>query len=120
MFVSCRFIDDQEEKKETLVNFFIKNIHNKYNVHWTLRFLKSNVSRYNIYFFGFISMEILNVFIVLIQFAMTNTFLHYRFMGYGIYVSRSESWVNGSFAKRLVFEIVIFFYLYCKTVMLEF
>ena len=32
-FGSFRFIDDQEEKKETLVNFFIKNIHNKYNVH---------------------------------------------------------------------------------------
>ena len=32
-------------------------------------------------------MEILNVFIVLIQFAMTNTFLHFRFIGYGIDVS---------------------------------
>jgi len=65
---TTRFIEDQEEKKETLVNFFCKNIHNKYNI----------------YFFGFISMEVLNELIVLIQFAMTHTFLHYRFMGYGI------------------------------------
>jgi len=65
---TTRFIEDQEEKKETLVNFFCKNIHNKYNI----------------YFFGFISMEILNELIVLIQFAMTHAFLQYRFIGYGI------------------------------------
>jgi len=69
---TTRFIDDQEEKKETLVKFFLKNIHNKFNI----------------YFFGFIGMEVLNVLIVLIQFAMTNTFLHYRFSGYGLDVAK--------------------------------
>jgi len=64
---TTRFIEDEEEKKEILVNFFSKNIHNKYNV----------------YFFGFIGCELLNLLIVLVQFAMTNTFLHYRFLGYG-------------------------------------
>merc|ERR1719427_1851345 len=63
---TTRFIEDQEEKKDTLVKFFSKNIYNKYNV----------------YFFGFIGCEILNLFIVLIQFGITNTFLHYRFLGY--------------------------------------
>ena len=29
-YMFSRFIEDQEEKKETLVNFFCKNIHNKY------------------------------------------------------------------------------------------
>jgi len=69
---TTRSIDDQEEKKETLVNFFVRNIQNKYNI----------------YFFGFITMEIFNVFIVLVQFAMTNTFLHYRFIWYGIDVAK--------------------------------
>jgi len=64
---TTRFVEDQEEKKDILVNFFSKNIHNKYNV----------------YFFGFIGCEIMNLFIVLLQFVMTNTFLHYRFYGYG-------------------------------------
>ena len=43
--------------------------------------------RYNVYFFGFIACEIMNLFIVLVQFALTNTFLHYRFIGYGPKVS---------------------------------
>jgi len=64
---TTRFIEDQEEKKDILVNFFSKNIHNKYNV----------------YFFGFIGCEVMNLVIVLVQFALTNTFLHYRFIGYG-------------------------------------
>ena len=67
---TTRFIEDQEEKKETLVNFFSKNIHNKYNV----------------YFWGFITMEALNWLIVLIQFGLTNVFLHYRFSAYGLEV----------------------------------
>merc|ERR1719422_1534209 len=67
---TTRFIDDQEEKKETLVNFFSKNIHNKYNI----------------YFWGFISMETLNWLIVLIQFGLSNVFLHHRFSAYGLNV----------------------------------
>ena len=65
---TTRFIEDQEEKRDTLVSFFSKNIHNKYNI----------------YFWGFISMESLNWVIVLIQFGLTNVFLHYRFSGYGL------------------------------------
>jgi len=64
---TTRFIEDQEEKKDILVSFFAKNIHNKYNV----------------YFFGFIGCEVMNLFIVLVQFGFTDTFLHHRFIGYG-------------------------------------
>jgi len=71
---TTRFVDDQEEKKDILVKFFSKNIYNKYNV----------------YFFGFIGCEILNLLIVLVQFAMTNTFLHHRFLGYGPRVGRKN------------------------------
>ena len=39
--------------------------------------------RYNIYFFGFVAMETSNWLIVLIQFGLTNVFLHYRFSSYG-------------------------------------
>ena len=65
---TTRFIEDQEEKRDTLVAFFRKNIHNKYNI----------------YFWGFISMESLNWIIVLIQFGLTNLFLHGGFAGYGL------------------------------------
>jgi len=64
---TTRFIEDQDEKKEKLVSFFCKNIHNKYNI----------------YFAGFIGCEVLNFFIVLFQFYLTNRFLHYRYIGYG-------------------------------------
>ena len=39
--------------------------------------------RYNIYFFGFMGMEVFNWLIVLIQFGLTNVFLHHRFAWYG-------------------------------------
>ena len=39
--------------------------------------------RYNIYFFGFVAMETSNWLIVLIQFGLTNVFLHHRFSSYG-------------------------------------
>ena len=60
---TTRFVEDQEEKKDILVDFFTKNVHNKYNI----------------YFWGFIMMETCNWVIVLIQFGLTNIFLHYRY-----------------------------------------
>merc|ERR1711994_70464 len=64
---TTRVIEDQEEKEEALVKFFCQNVHNKYSI----------------YFFGFIGCEVLNVFLVLIQFVFTNIFLHHRFSFYG-------------------------------------
>merc|ERR1712045_558253 len=60
--------EDQEEKRDILVDFFTKNVHNKYNI----------------YFWGFIMMETCNWVIVLIQFGLTNVFLHYKFSSYGV------------------------------------
>ena len=45
-------------------------------------------TRYNIYFFGFVAMETSNWLIVLIQFGLTNVFLHHRFSSYGFDVRR--------------------------------
>jgi len=64
---TTRFIEDQEEKKDKLVQFFCKNIHNKYNI----------------YFCGFIFCEVLNLLIVIFHFALTHRFLHYRYIAYG-------------------------------------
>jgi len=64
---TTRVIEDQEEKEKALVKFFCRNVHNKYSI----------------YFFGFIGCEVLNVFLVLIQFVLTNIFLHGRFNNYG-------------------------------------
>jgi len=64
---TTRFVEDQEEKKDILVDFFRKNVQNKYNI----------------YFFGFMGMEVFNWLIVLIQFGLTNVFLHHRFAWYG-------------------------------------
>jgi len=67
---TTRFIEDQDEKREKLVQFFCRNIHNKYNI----------------YFCGFMFCEFLNFAIVLIQFALTNRFLHFRYIDYGFKV----------------------------------
>merc|ERR1711990_761277 len=64
---TTRIIEDQEEKEKALVKFFCRNVHNKYSI----------------YFFGFIGCEVLNVFLVLIQWFLTNKFLHGRFNNYG-------------------------------------
>jgi len=64
---TTRFIEDQEEKKDKLVQFFCKNIHNKYNI----------------YFCGFIFCEVLNLLIVIFHFGLTHRFLHYRYIAYG-------------------------------------
>jgi len=64
---TTRFIEDEEEKKEKLVQFFCRNIHNKYNV----------------YFCGFIFCEVLNLVIVISSFFITDKFLHYRYSNYG-------------------------------------
>lgn len=67
---TSRFVEDADEKKEKLVRFFYKTIHNKYNI----------------YFGGFIFCEFLNFAIVVITFGMTHRFLHYRFLTYGFEV----------------------------------
>jgi len=67
---TTRFIEDQDEKREKLVQFFCRNIHNKYNI----------------YFCGFVFCELLNLVIVIIQFVITHRFLHYRFLTYGFQV----------------------------------
>merc|ERR1719471_2534267 len=67
---TTRFVDDQEEKKDILVEFFRKNVHNKYNI----------------YFWGFITMEAFNWLIVIILFPLTNVFLHGKFGRYGVHV----------------------------------
>ena len=53
---TTRFIEDQEEKRDRLVSFFLKNIHNKYNI----------------YFCGFICCEVLNLVIVILHFLLSN------------------------------------------------
>jgi len=67
---TTRFIEDQDEKREKLVQFFCRNIHNKYNI----------------YFCGFVFCELLNLVIVAVQFVITHRFLHYRFLTYGFQV----------------------------------
>jgi len=64
---TTRFIEDQDEKREKLVQFFCRNIHNKYNI----------------YFCGFIFCELLNFLIVVVQFVLTHSFLHQRYGAYG-------------------------------------
>ena len=61
-----------EEKRDKLVEFFSKNIHNKYNI----------------YYYGFIFCEFLNMTIVLICFAITNKFLNGTYTFYGFDVLR--------------------------------
>jgi len=69
---TSRFVEDHDEKRERLVKYFCKNIHNKYNI----------------YFNGFIFCEFLNFAIVLLQFVVTNQFLSRRFLLYGLEVWR--------------------------------
>jgi len=64
---TTRIIEDQDEKREKLVEFFRRNIQNKYNI----------------YLVGFICCEFLNIIIVLLQFPMTNKFLRQRYSTYG-------------------------------------
>jgi len=64
---TTRFIEDQDEKRDKLVEFFRRNIHNKYNV----------------YLLGFIFCEFLNFITVIVVFFLTDRFLHYRYLGYG-------------------------------------
>jgi len=67
---TTRFIEDQEEKRDRLVSFFLKNIHNKYNI----------------YFCGFICCEVLNLVIVILHFLLSNKFLQHRYLLYGFNV----------------------------------
>jgi len=69
---TTRHVEDQDEKKEELVKFFCKNVHNKYNI----------------YFFGFMLMEFLNWMIIVILFFVTDAFLNYKFSWYGTRVWR--------------------------------
>ena len=65
-----RIIDDREKKMETLVRFFSENIFNKYNI----------------YYLSFIIIESLNWLFVLLQFGLSNMFLHHNFSTYGLEV----------------------------------
>ncbi|XP_059095583.1 innexin inx2-like isoform X3 [Tigriopus californicus] len=67
---TTRVIEDPEEKRDKLVEFFRANIHNKYNI----------------YYFGFMFCELLNVFVVLLAFWLTDKFLNHRFLAYGFKV----------------------------------
>jgi len=64
---TTRLIEEPEEKKQKLVQFFSENIHNKYNI----------------YYFGFIVCEISNTLMVIIVGIITHVFLNYQFLGYG-------------------------------------
>ena len=102
-----RYVEDPDEKRERLVRYFSKNIHNKWVCQWQqkvtvpiihthiyadiFKYNKSNSItnlRYNIYFNGFIFCEFLNFAIVLLQFLVTNQFLSRRFLLYGLEVIR--------------------------------
>jgi len=67
-----RSIEDHDEKRDHLVTFFNKNIQNKFNV----------------YFYGFIFCEILNVGTATAVLFLTNKFLNHRFLLYGLKVWR--------------------------------
>lgn len=67
---TTRVIEDPEEKRDKLVEFFRANIHNKYNI----------------YYYGFMFCELLNVLVVLVAFWLTNKFLNHRFLAYGFKV----------------------------------
>merc|ERR1711963_1130950 len=64
---TTRLIEEPDEKRDKLVQFFTDNIHNKYNI----------------YYFGFICCEMLNTIIVITAFFLTNRFLNYEFGFYG-------------------------------------
>ena len=64
---TTRLIEEPDEKRDKLVQFFTDNIHNKYNI----------------YYFGFIVCEMLNTLIVIIAYFMTDRFLNYEFAFYG-------------------------------------
>ena len=64
---TTRLIEEPDEKRDKLVQFFTDNIHNKYNI----------------YYFGFICCEMLNTLIVIIAYFLTDRFLNYEFAFYG-------------------------------------
>jgi len=68
---TVRDIVDQDDKRDILVKFFLQNIKNKYNV----------------YFYGFILCEFLNVLVATSVLFLTNKFLNHRFLLYGLKVS---------------------------------
>lgn len=65
---TTRLIEEPEEKRDRLVRFFSDNIHNKYNI----------------YYYGFIFCETLNIFIVVVVYFLTNKILNGKFLFYGI------------------------------------
>ena len=62
-----RLIEEPDEKRDKLVQFFTENIHNKYNI----------------YYFGFIICEMLNTIMVIIAYFLTNRFLNMEYLWYG-------------------------------------
>jgi len=69
---ASRLVEDEHDKRERLVRYYTRNIHNKFNI----------------YFFAFIFCECLNLAMVILQFGMTNQFLSKRFITYGFQVWR--------------------------------
>ena len=67
---TTRLIEDPEEKRDKLVEFFRANIHNKYNI----------------YYYGFIFCELLNFLCAVMALFITDSFLNNRFLGYGFQV----------------------------------
>ena len=102
---TTKFIEDPEEKRHKLVKVtpntpkFIfegyKHLTRRlvisdpinYILNCTLQFFKDNVhNRYNIYYFGFIFCEFLNLLVVCLAMALTQRFLEHRFLFYGFKV----------------------------------
>lgn len=69
---TTRLIEEPEEKRDKLVQFFSENIHNKYNI----------------YYFGFIVCEMLNTVMAILAYFLTNHFLNGQFLFYGF-----ETWL---------------------------
>ncbi len=67
---TTRIIEDPEEKRDKLVEFFRANIHNKYNI----------------YYYGFIFCELMNILVLIGAFFATDRFLEYRWRDYGFRV----------------------------------
>ena len=66
----CRELSHYQLISNDILQFFKDNIHNKYNI----------------YYFGFIFCEFLNLVVVCLAMALTHKFLEHRFIFYGFKV----------------------------------
>jgi len=62
-----RIIEDEDEKQKSMIDYYQHHVKN----------------RYNVYFFGFIVCELMNLLAVAIFFLLTDRFLNFRFLDYG-------------------------------------